>query len=95
MNESIDGIAITVVATQNTVESDSFNNTYDANATYPVVAVGDVNTDGDTVLKDKEEDHTIQVTVPAGALDDRRAGGGPGPVCSEGGMKGAASCIAQ
>ena len=70
MNESIDGIAITVVATQNTVESDSFNNTYDANATYPVVAVGDVNTDGDTVLKDKEEDHTIQVTVPAGALDE-------------------------
>ena len=70
MNESIDGIAITVVATQNTVESDSFNNTYDASATYPVVAVGDVNTDGDTVLKDKEEDHTIQVTVPAGALDE-------------------------
>ena len=70
MNESIDGIAITVVATQDTVESDSFNNTYDANATYPVVAVGDVNTDGDTVLKDKEEDHTIQVTVPAGALDE-------------------------
>ncbi len=32
---------------------------------------------------------------PAGPLDDRRAGGGPGPVCSEGGMKGAASCIAQ
>ena len=70
MNESIDGIAITVVATQDTVESDSFGNTYDANATYPVVAVGDVNTDGDTVLKDKEEDHTIQVTVPAGALDE-------------------------
>ena len=70
MNESIDGIAITVVATQDTVESDSFNNTYDANATYPVVAVGDVNTDGDTVLKDKEENHTIQVTVPAGALDE-------------------------
>ena len=32
---------------------------------------------------------------PAGSLDDRRAGGGPGPVCSEGGMKGAASCVAQ
>ena len=29
MNESIDGIAITVVATQNTVESDSFGKTYD------------------------------------------------------------------
>ena len=70
MNESIDGIAITVVATQDTLESDSFNKDYDANATYPVVAVGDVNTDGDTVLKDKEEDHTIQVTVPAGALDE-------------------------
>ena len=39
MNESIDGISITVYATQNTVESDSFNNTYDENATYPVVNV--------------------------------------------------------
>ena len=70
MNESIDGIAITVVAAQDTVESDSFDKDYDADAEYPVVAVGDVNTDGDTVLKDKEEDHTIQVTVPAGALDE-------------------------
>ena len=70
MNESIDGIAITVVATQDTVESDSFDKDYDADAEYPVVAVGDVNTNGDTVLKDKEEDHTIQVTVPAGALDE-------------------------
>ena len=39
MNESIDGIAITVYATQDTVESDSFNNTYDKDATYPVVNV--------------------------------------------------------
>ena len=70
MNESIDGIAITVVATQDTLESDSFDKDYDADAEYPVVAVGDVNTNGDTVLKDKEEDHTIQVTVPAGALDE-------------------------
>ena len=70
MNESIDGIAITVVATQDTVESDSFDKDYDAGAEYPVVAVADVNTNGDTVLKDKEEDHTIQVTVPAGALDE-------------------------
>ncbi len=31
---TIDGIAITVVATQDTVENDSFNNTYDQNATY-------------------------------------------------------------
>ena len=31
---SIDGIGITVYASQDTVESDSFNNQYDANATY-------------------------------------------------------------
>ena len=42
MNESIDGIAITVAATQDTVESDSFDNQYDANAEYPVaVTTGD------------------------------------------------------
>jgi len=52
------------------VESDSFDKDYDAGAEYPVVAVANVNTNGDTVLKDKEEDHTIQVTVPAGALDE-------------------------
>ena len=35
---SIDGIGITVYATQNTYENDSFGNTYDANATYyPVI----------------------------------------------------------
>ena len=33
-NLTIDGIAITVYATQDTVENDSFNNTYDENATY-------------------------------------------------------------
>ena len=39
MNKELKDIAIIVHATQNTVESDSFNNTYDANATYPVVNV--------------------------------------------------------
>ena len=39
MNESIDGIAITVYATQDTVESDSFTDQYDKNAAYPVVNV--------------------------------------------------------
>ena len=34
---TLDGITITVVATQDTVESDSFNNTYDKDAKYPVV----------------------------------------------------------
>ena len=39
MNESIDGIAITVYATQDTVESDSFGTQYDKNAAYPVANV--------------------------------------------------------
>ena len=34
---SIDGIAITVLATQDTVEHDSYDNQYDKDATYPVV----------------------------------------------------------
>ena len=43
---SIDGISSTVVATQDTVENDSFGNTYDATATYPV---GDAAAIADTV----------------------------------------------
>ena len=39
---SIDGIGITVVATQDTVENDSFNNQYDKDAEYPIlVTTGD------------------------------------------------------
>ena len=37
MNKKLDNISITVVAAQDTVESDSFNNTYDANAEYPAM----------------------------------------------------------
>ena len=37
---TIDGIAITVYATQDTVEYDSNNNTYDENAEYPVYPAG-------------------------------------------------------
>ena len=36
MNLTIDGIGITVVATQDTVESESFGKTYDADAVYPI-----------------------------------------------------------
>ena len=39
MNKELKDITITVCATQDTVESDSFNSTYDENATYPVVNV--------------------------------------------------------
>ena len=43
---SIDGIGITVVATQDTVENDSFNDLYDKDAEYPVVVADE------TSLKD-------------------------------------------
>ena len=39
MNKTLEGVKFTVYATQDTVESDSFNNQYDENATYPVVNV--------------------------------------------------------
>ena len=42
---SIDGISITVYATQDTVENDSFGNTYDANAGYPVAKYSDMKKD--------------------------------------------------
>ena len=38
-NLTIDGIGITVYATQDTVENDSFDNTYDKDAEYPIVAM--------------------------------------------------------
>lgn len=36
-NCTLSGVAITVYATQDTVENDSFDNQYDANATFPVL----------------------------------------------------------
>ena len=39
---SIDGIGITVIATQDTVEHDSTDNTYDAGAVCPVITVDDL-----------------------------------------------------
>ena len=49
MNKELKDITITVCATQDTVESDSFNNTYDENATYPVVNVTEPLTNGGVV----------------------------------------------
>ena len=40
--KSIDGIGITLVATQDTVEHDSFDDQYDVNAVYPVMTSGDL-----------------------------------------------------
>ena len=68
--ESVDGIAITVIATQDTVEFDSNGNTYDADAIYPVAVAGEVNTSGDTVLQDNQTDYNVKLTVPSGAVDE-------------------------
>ena len=75
-NEFIDGISINVYATQDTVENDSFGNDYDKNADgkpqfdtwYDNVATtAAVDNANGTVIKDKEENPTIQAEVPAGS----------------------------
>ena len=69
MNESIDGIAITVYATQDTVESDSFHNTYDETATYPVVNVTELKealtTGGVVAVTEDIRTNNIEDTVAA------------------------------
>lgn len=42
--KTLTGLGITVVATQDTVERDSKDNTYDENATYPVIDAGELKT---------------------------------------------------
>ena len=78
-NESIDGISINVYATQDTVENDSFDNQYDKDADgtpqfdtwYDNVATTvTVAADGDTVVKDREIEPTIQATIPAGSTTE-------------------------
>ena len=69
MNESIDRIAITVYATQDTVESDSFTNQYDENAAYPVVNVTELKealTNGGVVAVTKDiQTNNIEDTAAA------------------------------
>ena len=60
---SIDGIGITVLATQDTVESDSFNNQYDKDAVY-----GDVMVSSDAELKAAIEDPAMKVIAVNGNL---------------------------
>ena len=67
-NLKVTGITITVVATQTAYEYDSTRNDYDADATFPTRVDGAVKADSDTVLKDKETDHNIKFTAPAGSL---------------------------
>ncbi len=63
---SIEGVAITVVATQDTVENDSYNNQYDKDAVYPVSSAAELTTalenanDGDVVVL------ADSIEIPAG-----------------------------
>ena len=70
MNESIDGIAITVAATQDTVENDSFGNTYDEDAEYPIVAMDTlqelINNATEPVSAKLEGNIAGSLTVPQG-----------------------------
>lgn len=68
-NKTLTGLGITVVATQYTYEFDSFNNTYDETATYPVRADATVAEGTETVIKDKPIDHTVMLVAPNGSLD--------------------------
>ena len=76
---SIDGIGITVVATQDTVEADSFGDQYDINAVYPVAptlsnttVAGTIKSDENTTLgnmSDTESPTSAEITIPSGAVD--------------------------
>ncbi len=72
MNMHIDGIGITVYATQDTVEFDSIDNWYDEAAVYPLEVVSNIengkmtqNPDGSYTYANT--DNTVTVTVPVGA----------------------------
>ena len=76
--EKIDGISVTVYAVQDTVESDSFGDQYDAKAdgtpdingwswTDDVAVTGTVTAGEDTTLKDREVDPTVTAAIPTGS----------------------------
>ena len=68
---AIEGIAITVVATQDTVEFDSFGKDYDENATYPVVvSQNELNT---TLTLDALKDENGKVSPVEVTLGDTSA----------------------
>ena len=76
MGLSLEGISITVYATQAPVEADSIDNTYDENAdgtpdtpdwSNHVIVSAPVAQEGDTVLTDNPDNPTITVTVPQGS----------------------------
>ena len=84
-DETIDGIAITVVATQLASEYDSSSNDYDEDAQYPVYAVEDVavdtnkkTTESTTITSDQKvgttENSLATATIPEGVLTTSESG---------------------
>lgn len=67
-NKSIEGITITVVATQDTIETDSNSNEYDKDALYPNMTISAVAKENDTVIIDAETN--ITVTAPLNSLSE-------------------------
>ena len=69
MNKTLEGVKFTVYATQDTVESDSFTNQYDENATYPVANVTELKealTNGGVVAVTKDiQTNNIEDTAAA------------------------------
>lgn len=63
---SIDGIGITVIATQDTVEFDSEDNSYDASAVYPVVANTQAELNNAIASAQSGSDISTKVALPAG-----------------------------
>ena len=69
MNKTLEGVKFTVYATQDTVESDSFNSTYDESATYPVANITELKealTNGGVVAVTKDI-HTNNIEDTAAA----------------------------
>ncbi len=71
---SIEGVTITVVATQQTAEFDSYSDQYDKDAVYPAVASivnakasGDLNATGETTISDSSS--AVTATIPEGAVE--------------------------
>ncbi len=74
--KSIDGIGITVVATQDTVEADSIGNQYDASAEYPIAVAANIKVNADNKVAEEVTVESAQkvgrtsvakVTIPQGA----------------------------
>ena len=77
MDKELNNVRFTVYATQDTVENDSYGNTYDKMAEYPIAASGNVTvgTDGKvenevTIVsaeKTEDGDHVAKAVIPVGA----------------------------